>query len=138
MAFRVSSVEATNYYDSNKTTLVKAGTNTTVTSNPSGSYTIDASGSGKFVVGFITTTNSSSVVTVDISSYGFTSIPVVSLTTFNTSTTQTINANFSAISTTSISIRTFITQDTSIIIGGTVHPVVLAPNVTVHVILCQQ
>lgn len=138
MAFRDNSIRASNYYDNNGTALVKAGTNVSVAVAGTGGFTVSASGSGKYVVGFITTTNASSTVTVNISAYGFTSTPVFSASALNASTSQCLIANVSAISTTSITINTFTTQNTPILIGGTSVPVALAPNVTVHVQLVQQ
>lgn len=132
MSLRENKIISNSYLDGNSTALIKAGTDITVSVGGAGGYTISANDT----VRFKTTTNGSGVVTVDLTPYAFANPPVVGLTCQSSSTTQYTGAQYSNLTTTSITIRTFVTQATVVVLLNTnVQPVVAAPNVPVDVIL---
>lgn len=130
-----NSVKAKAYRDNNNTALIKDGVGISVSEGSSGDYTINSSVSK--IVAFQTTTNGSGVVTVDLTSYSFSSTPRVGLTCQQTSATQFTGALVTSVSSTSLSIKTYQTQSTLIsILGLTVNPVVVVSAV-VDVILIE-
>jgi len=130
MSEKVNKIQSNNYVDGNNTALVKAGTNITVTTS-AGGYTVNSNSP----VTFTTTTNGSGTITINLTSFAFANAPIVQLTAQNSNTAQYLGANFTGLTTTSITINTFISQNTAVLIGGNIIPFTTAPNAVVHVTL---
>ena len=133
MTIGLNKIQSSFYLDNNGNPLLTSGTNITITPGAQGDYTV---GSIASIIAFTTTTNSTDgTVVIDLTSYSFVNPPIVKLTTVNSSTTQANWGDIVTVTTTSLTIRTFITQSVVASLTTTLNPVVAALNVVVNVIL---
>lgn len=130
--FSTNILQSKSYKDSNYTSLIKSGNGINVIQGASGDFTISTSSK---LIGLTSTTNSSGIATIDLTSYGFSSTPVVNCTCVQTNASQVTVCNITSVSSTSLSIKTYQTQNTLInLLGLTVNPVI-AISTTVNIIL---
>ncbi|CAH6419064.1 Hypothetical protein HVR_LOCUS257 [uncultured virus] len=131
MSRTVDNISARSYRDSVGSQLISAGTGITANLNTNGSYTISSS---KPIYSLTTTTNSGGTATINLTSYGFASSPIVQTTCVATNSSQFTGCLIQTLSATSLTIKSYQTQNTSVIIGGNVVPVTPVAA-TVHISL---
>lgn len=131
MSRSLDNISARSYRDSVGSPLISAGTGITANLNANGSYIISCS---KRFYTLITTTNSGGTATIDLTGYGFSSSPIVQCTCLATNSIQFTGCLIQTLSSTSLTIKTYQTQNTTVIIGGNIVPVIPVAA-TVHIIL---
>lgn len=124
-----SIINCQSYRDINGIQVLNGGTGINATLSTGGSYTVSLNRS---VFVYKVQTDANGLSTINLTDRGFTQPPLVQLTCMSPSTTQYAGAQIQNLTSTSLTICSFRTQNTAIIIGGTVIPMV-PTSLTVHV-----
>jgi len=136
MSLKETKVQSSSYKDGNNTPLIVAGSNITVTPGGVGDYTVAASATTVAIATTVTTSGGEGTATINLNPFSFANTPIVKLTTVNASTTQANWADVVNVSTSSLMIRSFVTQSTVVSVTGlTLNPVIRSAGIVVHVIL---
>lgn len=126
MSRTMGSIKTDNYQDKEGNPLIVAGSNIEVIEGVSGNYIISGEKSASFTVN----TDPNGNATVNISTYGFTAIPVVQVSCIATSSIELTACNIVSVSTTTLRLKTYVTNRQKKIepVSTTVHVSLFNPS----------
>ena len=129
MSRALGKIKSNVYRDGIDTALVKGTQDIVVNEGINGDYSVSSR-----IISLTRVSDSSGNLTVDLTPFSFTYVPVVQTTCIQTNASQYTGCQIVSVSSSSLVLKTFQTQNQSVLIGGTIVPVTPI-STTVHISL---